>query len=103
MISLRSPDTTSFSRLTLRVSGGNHVSSARSQAGLGIALSMREEYAPLHWIPVNSRLCEVRFNGSVRFSGIRMKRRYLFIAYAHKSLIPTPPEVKDEFHRELSQ
>ncbi|TNN14726.1 acyl- :glycerol-3-phosphate acyltransferase, partial [Schistosoma japonicum] len=52
-------------KYTLRLSGDS-IASSRGLAGVGIALSMRAEQALLEWIPVNSRLCAVRLNGSVR-------------------------------------
>ncbi|VDP71023.1 unnamed protein product, partial [Schistosoma curassoni] len=50
-------------RYTLRVSG-DPTASSRGVAGVGIALSMRAEQALLEWIPVNSRFCAARLNGS---------------------------------------
>ncbi|VDP80344.1 unnamed protein product, partial [Schistosoma curassoni] len=50
-------------RYTLRVSG-DPTASSRGLAGVGIALSMKVGQALLEWIPVNSRLCAVRLNGS---------------------------------------
>ncbi|TNN19269.1 hypothetical protein EWB00_009181, partial [Schistosoma japonicum] len=43
-------------RFTLRVSG-NPDAASRGLAGVGIALSRREELALLDWIPIDSRLC----------------------------------------------
>ncbi|VDP46045.1 unnamed protein product, partial [Schistosoma curassoni] len=40
------------------------MASPRGLAGVGIALSMKEEQALLEWIPVSSRLCVVRLNSS---------------------------------------
>ncbi|VDP31554.1 unnamed protein product [Schistosoma margrebowiei] len=52
-------------RFTLRVSGSPD-SASRGLADVGIALSPRAELALLEWIPVDSRLCAVRLNGTVR-------------------------------------
>ena len=62
-------------RYTLRLSGDS-IASSRGLAGVGIALSMRAEQALLEWIPVNSRLCAVRLNGSVRTRRNRDTRRF---------------------------
>ncbi|VDP69925.1 unnamed protein product, partial [Schistosoma mattheei] len=50
-------------RFTLRVSGSPD-SASRGLSGEGIALSSRSELALLDWIPVDSRLCAVRLNGT---------------------------------------
>ncbi|VDP57609.1 unnamed protein product [Schistosoma margrebowiei] len=78
-------------RYILRVSD-EAMASSRGQAGVGIALSMRAEQALLEWIPVNSRLCAVRLNGSVRTRKDRDTRRYLFVVSA--SLPPTAAQMK---------
>ncbi|TNN04779.1 polyprotein, partial [Schistosoma japonicum] len=52
-------------RFTLRVSG-DPTATTRGLAGVGIALSLKAEQALLDWIPIDSRLCAVRLNGTVR-------------------------------------
>ncbi|VDO87021.1 unnamed protein product [Schistosoma curassoni] len=61
-------------RYTLRVSG-DPTDSSRGLARVGIALSMSTGQTLLEWIPVNSRLCAVRLNGSVRTRKDRDTRR----------------------------
>lgn len=74
MITMRSSDATSFSRLTLRVSG-DPVSIVHSQAGVGTALSMPAQRALLDSIPGKSRLFAVRFDGSLRINSSLLKNR----------------------------
>ncbi|TNN07625.1 Retrovirus-related Pol polyprotein from type-2 retrotransposable element R2DM, partial [Schistosoma japonicum] len=69
-------------RFTLRVSGSPDAAS-RGLAGVGIALSRRAELALLDWIPVDSRLCAVRLNGTVRTRKDRDTRRCLFVVSAY--------------------
>ncbi|CAH8648439.1 unnamed protein product [Schistosoma mattheei] len=79
------------------------MASSRGLAGVGIALSMRAEQALLEWIPVNSRLCAVRLNGSVRTRKDRDTRRCLFVVSAYAPTDCSSDEVKDEFYRKLSE
>lgn len=60
------PNTT-FSRFNLDASG-DRISKARGPTGTGIPVSVQVERSVLDWIPVNSRLNMVRFNGSVCIS-----------------------------------
>ncbi|CAH8635224.1 unnamed protein product [Schistosoma curassoni] len=64
---------------------------------------MRAEQALLEWIPVNSRLCAVRLNGSVRTQKDRDTRRCLFVVSAHAPTDCSSDEVKNEFYRKLSE
>ncbi|CAH8485715.1 unnamed protein product [Schistosoma margrebowiei] len=79
------------------------MASSRGLAGVGIALSMRAEQALLEWIPINSRLCAVRLNGSVRTRKDRDTRRCLFVVSAYAPTDCSSDEVKDEFYRKLSE
>ncbi|TNN13054.1 Craniofacial development protein, partial [Schistosoma japonicum] len=88
-------------RITLRVSGSPDAAS-RSLAGIGIALSRRAELALLDWIPVDSRLCAVRLNGTVRTRKDRNTRRCLFVVSAYAPTDCSSDEVKDEFYSKLS-
>lgn len=56
IITLPSPDATSSSRFTLRVSG-DPVFSARVQTDVGIALTVRAKHTKLYWIQVNRIVC----------------------------------------------
>ena len=89
-------------KYTLRVSG-DPLASSRGLAGVGIALSTRAEQALLEWIPVNSRLCAVRLNGSVRTRKDRDTRRCLFVVSAYAPTDCSHDEVKDDFYRKLSE
>ena len=89
------------SRYTLRVSGSPDAAS-RGLAGVGIALSPRAELALLDWIPVDSRLCAVRLNGSVRTRKDREIRRCLFVVSAYSPTDCSSDDIKDEFYRKLS-
>ncbi|CAH8650188.1 unnamed protein product [Schistosoma margrebowiei] len=88
-------------RFTLRVSGSRD-SASRGLAGVGIALSPRAELALLEWIPVDSRLCAVRLNGTVRIRKDRDTRRCLFVVSAYSPTDCSADDVKDEFYRKLS-
>ncbi|VDP38089.1 unnamed protein product, partial [Schistosoma margrebowiei] len=88
-------------RFTLRVSGSPD-SASRGLAGVGIALSPRAELALLDWIPVDSRLCAVRLNGTVRIRKDRDTRRSLFVVFAYSPTDCSSDYVKDEFYRKLS-
>lgn len=54
MVSNRFPQTIALSRFTLHMLG-DLLSSARSQASLGITLTVRAEIALSGWIPVDTR------------------------------------------------
>ncbi|CAH8490989.1 unnamed protein product [Schistosoma margrebowiei] len=88
-------------RFTLRVSGSPG-SASRGLAGVGIALSPRAELTLLEWIPVDSRLCAVRLNGTVRIRKDRDTRRCLFIVSAYSPTDCSSDDVKGEFYRKLS-
>ncbi|KAA3674174.1 uncharacterized protein DEA37_0003034 [Paragonimus westermani] len=63
---LSSPlDSCRSKRFCLSVSGDAEAAS-RGQARMGFALSSRAEQCLFDWIPVNSRLCAVRLNTSVK-------------------------------------
>ncbi|CAH8595597.1 unnamed protein product [Schistosoma rodhaini] len=79
------------------------LASSRGLAGVDIALSTRAEQALLEWIPVNSRLCAVRLNGSVRTRKDRDTRRCLFVVSAYAPTDCSHDEVKDDFYRKLSE
>nr|CAX83711.1 endonuclease-reverse transcriptase [Schistosoma japonicum] len=64
---------------------------------------MRAEQALLEWIPVNSRLCAVQLNGSVRTQRNRDTRRCLFVVSAYAPTDCSPDKLKDEFYRNLCE
>ena len=84
----------------LRVSGDPEASAA-GQAGVGVALSTRAESALLDWIPVNSRLCAVRLEGSCRVNKRRSDKRCLFVISAYAPTDCSPDAVKDDFYHHL--
>ncbi|RTG85806.1 uncharacterized protein DC041_0013076 [Schistosoma bovis] len=88
-------------RFTLRVSGSPD-SASRGLAGVRIVLSPRAELALLEWIPVDSRLCAVRLNGTVRIRKDRDTLRCLFVVSAYSPTDCSADDVKDEFYRKLS-
>lgn len=86
---------------TLRVSG-DPAARAHGQAGVGIALNCASERALIDWIPVNSRLCAVRLNGSVRVNRGSNRRRCLFVVSVYAPTDCSSDEFKDAFYRDLS-
>nr|CAH8876408.1 unnamed protein product [Trichobilharzia regenti] len=89
------------SKFTLRVSG-DATASSRGLAGVRIALSTRAEKTLLDWIPVDSRMCAVRLNGSVRRRKDCTTRRCLFVISAYAPTDCSSDETKDEFYQKLS-
>lgn len=85
---------------SLRVSGDSAARS-RGQAGVGIALSRKAEGALLDWIPVNSRLCAVRLNGSTKVNRKTNRRRCLFIVSVYAPTDCSSDDAKDEFYSDL--
>lgn len=73
VITIRNPDTTSFYRCTLRVSG-DLASSAHGHADVGVSSNMSAEGALLDWVLVNSRLCAVRLDGCARVNSSQLSR-----------------------------
>jgi hypothetical protein len=59
-------------------------------AGVRIALRQRAETALLEWIPINRRLCAMRFAGYCKVNQHRGKKRCLFVIsdYAPTDCIP---------------
>ena len=81
---------------------GDPEASARGQAGVGIALSRKAESALLDWFPVNSRLCAVRLNGSVRVRRNKNSRRCLFVVSVYAPTDNSSDDLKDRFYSDLS-
>ena len=97
VLQLKSPTSPPFH---LRLSG-DAVASASGLAGVGVALSNRAEAALLDWIPVNSRLCAIRIEGSCRVSSKRPDKRNLFIVSAYAPTDCSSAAIKDEFYYQL--
>ena len=82
-----------------RLSGDD--AAAVGQAGVGIALSQKAESALLDWIPVNSRLCAARLNGSVKANKNRSTRTLLVISvYAPTG--SNDDDIKNQFFADLN-
>jgi exonuclease III len=101
VIRLTSPSN-SMSKFYLRLSGDPEAS-ASGQAGVGVALSPRAEAALLDWIPVNSRLCAVRLEGSCRVNSRRSDTRALFVVSAYAPTDCSPDTIKDVFYQQLHE
>ncbi|VDP86948.1 unnamed protein product [Echinostoma caproni] len=56
-------------------------------------LSVKAERSLLDWVPVSSRLCAVRLDGSVRINSYRTKRRCLFVLSAYAPTDYSMPEI----------
>ena len=97
---LRSPTGSSGTAYHLRLSE-DCAASAAGQAGVGIALSDRAEAAVLEWIPVNSRLCAVRLEGSLKVSSKRDAKRCLFVVAAYAPTDCSPDLAKNDFYCHL--
>ncbi|VDP02980.1 unnamed protein product, partial [Schistosoma margrebowiei] len=65
VLQIRSPSVASKSLFYVRLSG-DPVASSSGLAGVGVALSFRAEAALVDWIPINSRLCAVRLESSIK-------------------------------------
>jgi hypothetical protein len=84
----------------LRLSGDTEAM-ASGQAGVGIALSERAEAALLDWIPIDSRLCAVRLEGSCKVSRQKNRKRGLFVVAAYAPTDCSPDAVKDRFYERV--
>lgn len=100
MNTLRSSDTTCWSRFILRVSRDADFS-AREQAFVLVVLSTQAERAILDWIPVISRLCAVQQVGSIDVSSSRVKRPCPLIVSAYATTECCSAGDKLEFYRDL--
>ncbi|CAH8627016.1 unnamed protein product [Schistosoma rodhaini] len=65
VLQIRSPSVASKSLFHVRLSR-DPVASSSGLAGVGVALSARAEAALIDWIPINSRLCAVRLESSIK-------------------------------------
>ncbi|MES9976933.1 MAG: reverse transcriptase domain-containing protein [Candidatus Thiodiazotropha sp.] len=97
---LTCPNPSTTETFRMRVSG-DPVAEAAGLAGVGIALSHRAESALIDWIPINSRLCAVRLEGSSRVSKLLNTKRSLFVIAAYAPTDCSSDSVKDEFYRQL--
>ena len=82
VLQIRSPSVASKSLFHVRLSGDS-VASSSGLAGVGVALSARAEAALIDWIPINSRLCAVRLESSIKVRRNRRENRCLFVISAY--------------------
>ena len=85
----------------LYTSGDSH-SAALGQAGVGIALSTKAASSLIDWIPISSRLCAVRLEGSIKLNTDRKTKRCLFVISCYAPTDCSEDAVKDAFYQELS-
>ncbi|CAM0512289.1 unnamed protein product [Fasciola hepatica] len=88
-------------RYILRTSG-DEAARAVGQRGVGIVLTDKAEAALLDWIPVNSRLCAVRLQGSVGVRKDSCVKRNLFVISAYAPTDCSSDLQKDEFYDALA-
>ncbi|CAH8510864.1 unnamed protein product [Schistosoma intercalatum] len=101
VLQIRSTSVTSKSLLYVRLSG-DPVASSSGLAGVGVALSARAEAELVDWIPINSRLCAVRLESSIKVRRNRREKRCLFVISAYAPTDCSPDVIKDEFYHQLS-
>ncbi|CAH8518466.1 unnamed protein product [Schistosoma haematobium] len=101
VLQIRSSSVTSKSLFYVRLSG-DPVASSSGLAGVGVALSTRAEAALIDWIPVNSRLCAVRLESSIKVRRNRREKRCLFVISAYAPTDCSLDAIKDEFYHQLS-
>ncbi|CAH8656790.1 unnamed protein product [Schistosoma margrebowiei] len=101
VLQIRSPSVASKSLFYVRLSG-DPVTSSSGLAGVGVALSARAEAALVDWIPINSRLCAVRLESSIKVRRNRREKRCLFVISAYNPTDCSPDAIKDEFHHQLT-
>ncbi|CAH8447460.1 unnamed protein product [Schistosoma margrebowiei] len=101
VLQIRSTSVTSKSLSYMSLSG-DPVASLSGFAGVGVALSARAEAALIDWIPINSRLCAVRLESSIKVRRNRREKRCLFVISAYAPTDCSPDAIKDEFYHQLS-
>ena len=101
VLQIRSPSVASKSLFHVRLSG-DPVASSSGLAGVGVALSARAEAALIDWIPINSRLCAVRLESSIKVRRNRREKRCLFVISAYAPTDCSPDAIKDEFYHQLT-
>ncbi|CAH8585359.1 unnamed protein product [Schistosoma haematobium] len=101
VLQIRSPSVASKSLFYVRLSG-DPVASSSGLAGVGVSLSARTEAALIDWIPINSRLCAVRLESSIKVRRNRREKRCLFVISAYAPTDYSPDAIKDEFYHQLS-
>ncbi|KAH9591881.1 UBX domain-containing protein 4 [Schistosoma haematobium] len=101
VLQIRAPSVASKSLFYVRLSG-DPVASSSGLAGVSVALSARAEAALVDWIPINSRLCAVRLESSIKVRRNRREKRCLFVISAYAPTDCSPDAIKDGFYHQLS-
>ncbi|CAH8549785.1 unnamed protein product [Schistosoma margrebowiei] len=101
VLQIRSTSVTSKSLFYVRLSG-DPVASSSGLAGVGVALGARAEAALIDWIPINSRLCAVRLESSIKARRNRREKRCLFVISAYAPTDCSPDAIEDKFYHQLS-
>ncbi|CAH8651686.1 unnamed protein product [Schistosoma intercalatum] len=101
VLQICSPYVASKSLFYVRLSG-DLVASSSGLTGVGVALNARAEAALIDWIPINSRLCAVRLESSIKVRKNRCEKRCLFVISAYAPTDSSPDAIKDEFYHQLS-
>ncbi|CAH8489984.1 unnamed protein product [Schistosoma curassoni] len=101
VLQIRSTSVASKSLFYVRLSG-DPVASSSGFSGVGVALSTRAEAALIYWIPINSRLCAVRLESSIKVRGNWHENRCLFVIFAYAPTDCSLNAIKDEFYYQLS-
>ncbi|CAH8555377.1 unnamed protein product [Schistosoma haematobium] len=100
-LQIHTPSVASKSLLYVRLSW-DPVAFSSGLAGVGVALSARAEAALIDWIPINSRLCAVRLESSIKVRRNRREKRCLFVISVYVPTDCSPDAIKDEFYHQLS-
>ncbi|CAI2730672.1 unnamed protein product [Schistosoma spindalis] len=101
VLQIRSPSVAPKSLVYMCLSG-DPVASSSGLAGVGVALSSRDEAALIDWIPINSRLCAVRLESPIKLRRNRREKRFLFVISAYAPTDCSPDAIKDEFYHQLT-
>ncbi|CAH8585366.1 unnamed protein product [Schistosoma curassoni] len=101
VLQIHSPSVASKSLFYVRLSE-DRVASSSGLAGVGVALSARAEAGLIDWIPINSRLCAVRLESSIKVRRNRREKRCLFVISAYAPTDCSLDAIKDEFYHQLS-
>ena len=71
------------------------------QAGVGVVLSAKAEASLIDWIPLNSRLCAVRLESSIKVNASRSSKRCLFVVSAYAPTNCSTDLIKDQFYSDF--
>ncbi|CAH8570292.1 unnamed protein product [Schistosoma curassoni] len=94
VLQIRSPSVASKGLFYVRLSG-DPVASSIGLAGVDVALSARAEAALIDRIPINSRLCAVRLESSIKVRRNRLEKQCLFVISAYAPADCSPDAIKD--------